>query len=165
MTTLTAELKSKIERRSKRAWRRRRDGSTKSISRISDVTDDELKYRLPYSPDYYGKEKVRVVRGPDGAIEVDPKTKGLIDCLAKSDLEKVKRHGGTVRAYTTTKADAQAGRVGILAKATLAIGQDFVLKSGIELKSRQQCIDSVVPGDRVFSVEFQADGIDNHTLD
>lgn len=68
MPTITPELRSKIERRAKRAWRRRRDGSSKGISRISDVADNELKYRLPYSPDYYGKEKIRVVRHDDGTI-------------------------------------------------------------------------------------------------
>lgn len=145
MTTMTADLISKIERRAKRAWRRRDDGAAKPISRISNVTDTELMYRLPYSPGYYGKEKVRVVRHDDGGVEVDPKTTGLIDCKSKSDLDRLKKHGGEVRAY-------------MLVKAGTTYQSTYVQKSEA-LKSREQCVADVKPGDRVYVVEVDADDL------
>jgi len=154
--TITADLREKIARRSNRAWRRLRDGSPRPVTRISDVTPTELKYRLPYTPDYYGKETVRVVKHKDGTIEVDPKTTGLIDCKAKDDLNKLKKHGDTVRAYIVTKKKAEAGGK------TLKKGKDFNLKTSIDLQSRAQCLSGANPGDRVFVVELHADDIEKH---
>lgn len=155
--TITADLREKIARRSNRAWRRLRDGSPRPVTRISDVTPTELKYRLPYTPDYYGKETVRVVKHKDGTIEVDPKTTGLIDCKAKDDLAKLKKHGGTVRAYIVTMQKAEAGGK------TLKKGKDFNLKSDVELQSRAQCLSGANPGVRVFVVELHVDDIKKAT--
>ena len=150
MTTMTADLKTKIERRAKRAWRRQRDGATKSVSRISNVTDTELMYRVPYTPDYYGKEKIRVVLHNDGTIEVDPKTTGLIDCKSKSDLDRLKKHGGEVRAYMLVKAGTT-----YQFPATYRSNPD----PHPALKSREQCIADVKPGDRVYAVVADVDDL------
>lgn len=159
MTTIPPELRDKIERRARRAWRRHRDGVTRRVTRISDVTDDELKYRLPYTPDYYGKEKVRVVRHKDGTIEVDPKTKGLIDCKLQNDLDRLKKHGDLVRGYITVKADAKLPN----SKKVLKPGAAINTKTARVLKSREQCLSSANPGDRVFVVELHADDIERHS--
>lgn len=154
VTTITPELRSKIERRSNRAWRRLHDGAPKSLSRISDVTKLTLLYRLPYTPDYYGKEKIRVVKHKDGWIEVDPKTTGLIDCKTKDDLDRLEKHGDTVRAYIVTNQDAKSsGKV-------LKIGKGYKTKDNARLQSRAQCLESANPGDRVFVVELHADDIE-----
>lgn len=165
MTTITTELRSKIERRAKRAWRRKRDGATKSISRVSGVTDTELFYRLPYTPDYYGSEKVKVVRHDDGTIEVDPKTKGLITCAGKDDLKKLKKHGDKVRAYIRTDMKGEVGRVGLTGKAKLNEGKDYDSKSAVQFCSKIQCKEAAYPGDRVFVAEFEADDIVTHGSD
>ena len=157
MTTITPDLRAKIERRAKRAWRRKRDGAPRSLSRISDVTERELKYRIPYTPDYYGTEKIRVVKHKDGTIEVNPKTTGLIDCKTKDDLDRLENHGDTVRAYIVTKQDAKA------ASKVLKIGKDYQLKTDdVRSESRAQCLERANPGDRVFVVELHADDITKH---
>jgi len=156
MSTISPELEAKIERRAQRAWRRHSDGAPKPVTRISDITDTELKYRLPYTPDYYGKEKIRVVKHADGRIEVDPKTTGLLDCLQKTDLDKLKKHGDTVRAYVVTKGDAKDGGE------VFKVSKDLDFKFAVSLKSRAQCLESVNPGDRVFVVELHADEIVDH---
>jgi hypothetical protein len=153
MTTISPELEEKIERRAKRAWRRRSGGASKPITRISDVSDTELNYRLPYTPDYYGKEKIRVVKHNDGRIEVDPKTTGLLDCKTLSDFDKLKKHGDLVRAYVVTKKDAKEGGK------VFKVGKDLRLKFDVRTENRVQCLGRVNPGDRVFVVEFYADDI------
>jgi hypothetical protein len=158
MTTITPDLRSKIERRADRAWRRRRDGSPDRIARISAVTDIELQYRLPHS-----QNTVKVVRYPDGTIEVDPKTTGLIDCKVKNDLDKLKKHGDTVRAYALIKRDPTAAKHQLLDKHLRKQGKVFSVKDGIELQSRAQCLSGVNPGDRVFVVEIHADDISQHS--
>jgi hypothetical protein len=109
MVTISPTLQDKIERRAKRAWRRRASGSPKRISRITNVTDDALTYRVPYTPDYYGKESVQVVL-KDGGIVVDPPSTGLFDLLTKADvvLLRTKNHLGRVRAYKYTNKDAES---------------------------------------------------------
>lgn len=166
MTTITPDLREKIERRARRAWRRRRDGAKKThVSRVSDVTDKELKYRLPYTPDYYGKETVRVVRHDDGSIEVDPKTKGLIVCTHKTSLKKLKKHGDKVHAFIRTDQKAEVGRTGLMGKAKLAVGQDFESKSAVQFHAREVSVGAVEPGDRVFMAEFEAEDIVTHGTD
>jgi len=157
MTTITPDLRDKIERRANRAWRRLRDGNKHKIPRISDVSETELFYRVPNSPSYYGSEKIKVIKHADGMIEVDPKTRGLIDCRTKTDLDKLKKHGDTVRAYIVTKQDAKAaGKV-------LKVSKEFKLKSDdVRFESRAQCLERVNPGDRVFVAELHADDITNH---
>jgi hypothetical protein len=147
MTTITAELRTKIERRAKRAWKRRREGSKDPITRVSDVTEMSLKYRLPYSPDYYGAEKVVVILKADGTLEVDPKTTGLIDILLKDDIKLLKKHGGEVRAYMLVKSGT-----------TWGVGSTYQYKSD-PLKSMEQCLDQVVGGDHVYAVEAEADDL------
>ncbi|MGD9726955.1 MAG: hypothetical protein AB7L09_00615 [Nitrospira sp.] len=157
MTTITQELRDKIERRARRAWRAHRDGATRKVSRISDVTDDELYYRLPNTPDYYGKEKVRVIRSQDGTVEVDPKTKGLIDCRVQNDLDRLKKHGDHVRGYVTVR---QNGDV-FSGDQKLKPGKSYKAKT-VRIKSREQCLAEANPGDRVLVVELQADDIQHH---
>ena len=158
MTTITPALRDKIERRARRAWRANRDGSTRQFTRISDVTADELKYRLPNTPDYYGKEKIRVVRLADGTVEVDPKTKGLIDCQLQTDLDRLKKHGGKVKAYVTVR---QNGDV-LDGSQKIKPGGGYKDKT-VKFKSRAQAIDETNPGDRVLVVELRADDIDAHS--
>ncbi len=146
MTTITPDLRARIERRAKRAWRQRRVGASNHISRISDVTDSDLLYRLPYTPDYYGKEKVKVVRHRDGSIEVDPKTTGFIECKSKADLDKLKKHGGEFRAFMVVKG-------GTTYQLTT-----YQQKSD-PLRSREQCLSEVNPGDRVYVVEADANDL------
>lgn len=165
MTTITADLREKIERRAKRAWRRHRDGSAKSISRITGVTDKELYYRLPYTPDYYGNEKIKVVKHDDGTIEVDPKTKGLIKCDTDDELAKLKKHGDETHVYVRTDQSAEVGRAGLAGKLKLKDGKDLESKSAVTFHSRKKSIDSAKPGDRVFKVSVHADDITAHGPD
>jgi hypothetical protein len=123
------------------------------MSRITQVSDTELLYRLPYTPDYYGNEKVKVVKHDDGTIEVDPKTTGLIDCRYKTDLERLKKHGGEVRAYMLAKNGA-----------TWGIQKGYVKKSDL-LRSREQCIEEAKPGDHVYVVEAEMDDVSLGTSD
>jgi len=151
MTTISATLHTKIERRAKRAWRRHEDGSKKKIHRIKDVTNDELKYRLPDTPDYYETEWIRVLQKDDGTIEVDPKTTGLIECKTVDDLKQLKKHGGEVRAY-------------VLTESVMKIGFNNPTK-GVKLKSREQVVKGAKPRDLAYEVELQADDIDYHGSD
>lgn len=108
MVTINEELKKTIERRARRSWKRLREGDARAQHRISDVTPESLKYRVPYTPDYYGSEKVQVVLEGDGLITIDPHTTGDLDMLTRKDvqdLKALKKHKGTVRAYKLTKAD------------------------------------------------------------
>lgn len=162
MTTITAELRTKIERRSKRAWKRRREGSNEAVTRISDVTETSLNYRLPYTPDYYGQERIPVILKPDGTLEIDPKTTGMIDFLTDAVVAKLKKHGGEVRAYALTKADAKAGKTGIFSKGELKVGDGLDLKTGIDLISREAAVARVTGEDRVFVIEMKADDIENY---
>jgi hypothetical protein len=163
MTIITDDLREKIERRSQRAWRRLKNGNTRKISRITGVTETELNYRVPDSPGYYGSEHVRVVKHVDGAIEVDPKTTGLIDCKSKDDLTKLAKHGGTIKAYAVVKKVATAAKNQLLDKHLRKKGKIFTVKDGIELQSRSQSLSGVNPGDRVFVIELHADDIDKHS--
>jgi hypothetical protein len=147
MTTITATLSAKIERRAKRAWRRHHDGNKKKIHRIKDVTDSELMYRLPDTPDYYGSEWVRVIQRADGSIEVDPKTTGLVDCQTKDDLKRLEKHGGEVRAYMLADANK-----------TWGVLKGYCDKSD-PLRSREECIELAKPGDRVYVVETEAEDL------
>ena len=163
MTTITPDLREKIERRSQRAWRRLKNKSTQKMSRITGVTETELKYRLTDSPGYTGSEYVRVVKYVDGTIEVDPKTTGLIDCKLTADLAKLPKHGDLVTAYAVVKREATAAKHQLLAKHLRKQGKIFTVKDGIELQSRSQSLSGVNPGDRVFVIEFHADDIDQHS--
>jgi len=163
MKTITPDLREKIERRSQRAWRRLKNKNTQKMSRITGVTETELKYRLTDSPGYTGSEYVRVVKYVDGTIVVDPKTTGLIDCKAKDDLAKLPKHGDLVRAYAVVKREATAAKYQLLDKHLLKQGKIFTVKDGIELQSRSQSLSGVNPGDRVFVIEFHADDIDQHS--
>jgi len=148
MVMISPELRDKIERRAKRAWKRKREGD-KSYKphRISNVTDDELEYRVPYTPDYYGKEKVRVVKKDDGTIVVDPPTTGLIDLKKKDDVERIKKHAGEIRGYVRVKPKSKA----------LSVGQ--VVTSQYQVKSREQIADEVKGDDRVFVVGSHANDV------
>lgn len=147
MTAISTTLRSKIERRAKRAWRRHRDGNKKKVHRVTDVTDTELMYRLPYTPDYYGAEKIKVVCQDDGTVVIDPKTTGLIDCLNKSDLGRLEKHGDTAKAYLRSTSSL---KVGDQVKSTLLV-------------DRKIAIEEAMPGDRVYVVEFHADDITHHS--
>ena len=160
MTTITPELKTKIERRARRAWNSKSAGASKRVHRVSDVTDTSLNYRLPYTPDYYGSEKVVVLLNPDGSLTVDPKTAGLLDFLFDDDVKRLKKHGDKIRAYALTKADAKAGKTGIFSKGELKVGDVLDLKTGIEIISRASATNKVIGGDRVFVVEVEADDVD-----
>lgn len=153
MTTIAPELRSKIERRAKRAWKRRREGSADQVTRVSDVTDTSLKYRLPYTPDYYGSERIDVILKPDGSLEIDPKTTGLIDVLVNDDIKRLKKHGDRVRAYYVVKS------------AQLKIGDVVDSKPAANLTSRHASVDKVKGGERVFVVELMADQIENYGYD
>jgi len=160
VATITAELKLKIERRARRAWNRRLAGSTKQVHRVSDVTDVTLNYRLPYTPDYYGSEKVVILLNPDGSLTIDPKTTGLIDFLSDDDVKRLKKHGDRIRAYVLTKADAKARKTGIFSKGELKVGDALDLKTGIELISRAAAGNKATAEDRVFAIEVEADDVD-----
>lgn len=165
MTTITPELRSKIERRARRAWKRRLEGSAHSVTRVSDVTDTSLKYRLPYTPDYYGSERIDVILKPDGSLDIDPKTTGLIDVLTNNDIKRLKKHGDSVRAYVLTKSDAKAGKTGLFSKGELKVGDTLDLKSAIDLTSREAAVEKVRGGERVFVVELTADQIESYGYD
>lgn len=150
MTTMTAELRSKIERRARRAWKRRREGAAESVTRVSDVTETSLKYRLPYTPDYYGSERIDVILKPDGSLEIDPKTTGLIDVLTNDDIKRLKKHGDRVKAYYVIK------------DAGLKIGDVVDSKPAADLTSRHAAVDKVKGGERVLVVELLADQIENY---
>lgn len=111
MTTVTPQLQKKIERRARRAWRYRENGDPRRFHRITDVTDDSLRYRPPAPGDYYGKKKLLVQR-EDGAIEIGGRRKGkgtdpMLDCLTKADVLQIEDHDGPVRAYKVTNASGQ----------------------------------------------------------
>ncbi len=145
MVTISSTLRDTIERRSRRAWRRRASGSTRKNHRISGVTDDELQYRVPDSPDYYGKEKVRVVREDDGSIVVDPPTTGLIDLRTKKDIERIKKHAGEIRGYLVVKDDAAIATLG-------------PYSGSIQIKDYEQAIKEIKDEhSRLITVEADAD--------
>ena len=85
MVTISPTLRDKIERRSRRAWRRKADGDPKRrFHRISNIKENSLSYRVPYTPDYYGKEMVEVVIKDDGSVVVDPPTTGMNEARTSS---------------------------------------------------------------------------------
>ena len=117
MVTIDAELRDKITRRSRRAWRYREKGKKKHFPRISDVTDNRLLYRPPTPSNYYGREKVEVVLKDDLTIVVDPPTTGLIDILTKDDIKRIKKHAGEIKAYIVVRDDSAIATVRTVAAA------------------------------------------------
>lgn len=140
MVTISPKLRDIIERRSRRAWRRLASGSSRKNHRISDITDDALMYRVPDSPDYYGKEKVQVVRKDDGTVVVDPPTTGLIDILKRDDLKRINKHAGEIKAYITVKKNAA------IATAGYQVGSQY------QVKSHEQALELVKDKDDVIVV-------------
>jgi hypothetical protein len=117
MPTINPVLRDKIERRSRRAWRSHRRGDDRRFSRITDVTDRTLMYRLPGGPsgsaNWYGDTKV-IVRRKNGEIHIEePPRDPLLTLISKFDLSKLERHNGRVRAFKyTTKEGKSPTRTG-----------------------------------------------------
>lgn len=135
---MTPALKTKIERRARRAFRRFDEGEQARQHRISGVTKDRLEYRVPRS----SRSTVPVVRMGDGTIVVDPPTTGLIDVLVQADIKRLKNHAGEVRAYMLVKGGG----------ANFHVASRYQKKSE-PLRSRAQCVDQIEVGDRVFVIE------------
>lgn len=149
MVTISPTLRDTIERRSRRAWRRRSSGSSRKNHRISDITDDGLLYRVPDSPGYYGTEKVKVVRKEDGTVLVDPPTTGLIDLRKKDDLKRIKKHAGEIRGYLVVKDDA----------AIAVLGPHG---GPVQIKGYEQAIEEFKDEhSRLITVESHANSVDN----
>jgi hypothetical protein len=142
--TITPALKTKIERRARRAFSRFDEGDQSRQHRISSVTKDSLTYRIPRS----SKNTVPVVRRDDGTIVVDPPTTGLIDVLVQADMKRLKKHGGAVRAYMLVKA---GGNI-------YYVASTYQQKSDL-LRSRAECVEHIKSGDRVFVVETNHDDL------
>lgn len=150
MVTISADLREKIERRSRRAWRRRREGDTKrKFHRISSIDEKEILYRVPYTPDYYGQETVRVVLQDDGTVVVDPPTTGLIELKTRGDLERIKKHAGEIKGYVLVTDRA----------IPLVVGKKSSTPCP-DMMSREQCVEQVKRGNKIFVVEAHADDVD-----
>jgi len=142
MVTISPTLQTKIERRARRAFGRHDESDSYRSHRITSITKDALKYRIPRS----GRKTVDVIRKDDGTIVVDPPTTGLIDVLTRDDIKRLKNHEGEVRAYMLVKAG------------TTYAPTTYVQKSE-PLKSRAQCVDQIKVGDHVYVVEVDYDDL------
>jgi hypothetical protein len=124
MKSLDKNLINKIKRRAGRAWDHK-----KKIHRITEVTDTELKYRIPEPGNYYGTQNIVVTRTPKGRIKV-PKVygKSLFDLQIKGDLSKIKGHDDAtiVEAYKLTRANGQGPQYGGI---TYEVGKTYEEKN------------------------------------
>lgn len=167
---ITDRLRSKIERRARRAWAIREEGGTKRIHRITDVTEDTLRYRLRHKPGrgVYTGRKVKVRRLEDGTIQVPAKpdpSDPVLDLRTKYDVNDLEDHYGRVRAYKATKKDGQGWHQGGI---VYKVGESFEVQNactdkkqdcaaGINLASLDWCEEQKPkPDGRVFACEFDA---------
>ena len=109
--TISPTLEGKIERRSRRAFRRFDEEDKARIHRISSVTERSLKYRIPRS----GRKQVEVVRDDNGAILVDPPTTDARDLLKTVDIGKLKNntgklHQGEITGYILVEKVKKVGK-------------------------------------------------------
>lgn len=71
MVNITDDLRQKIERRSRRAWRDRRNNGTRRFHRISNIQANTLSYRIPEPGNYYGSTLMTVTRQESGTITIE----------------------------------------------------------------------------------------------
>jgi len=167
---MTPELEEKIQRRAKRAWRLHRRGKCRRISRISDVTDRTLKYRLPDIDNWYGSSKV-IVRRKKGEVVIETPPRGsMITMNSKYDLSKLDSHNGRVRAFKyTTQEGKSPTRTGDEAL-TYRVGDIVSVKNadksksadcsyGINLASKDWIKDNINGDQRVFACEFEIEDL------
>jgi len=144
MTVMISQtLRTKIERRSQRAFRRFDEGEDRKIHRISGVSKNKLRYRIARrrSP-----RTIDVARDDNGTIVVDPPTTGLVDVLKRTDAEKLNNHAGEVRAYLLADKKKK--------------NKTYKPKKPEGLLSREACVDSVKEGQFVYVVELMGDEVD-----
>jgi len=111
-------------------------------------------------------KKFKVIEELDAAKEFKLTT-GEIDCLKKEDVEKLRKHAGTVRAYKVTKANGQGTVKGGI---TYEVGKDFEVKNAVTDEA-QDCAAGINLADlnwvkkeyigdyRIFACEFKAEDI------
>lgn len=150
MVTISLVLQDKIERRSRRAFRRFDEEDKRRIHRVTGVSTARLKYRISRRC----SQSVEVLR-QEHTIVIDPPTTGLIDVLKKDDIKKLKNstdklHAGEVVAY-------------LLAGTSKKVGKTY--KKPDRLLSRAQCVDQIKVGQRVYVVDLQGADIDSVTYD
>lgn len=145
MVTISPTLRDQIERRARRAWRHR--DNKQKFHRIRKVTEDELEYRVPYSPDYYGSEWVKVVQKDDGTVIVDPPTTGLIDLLLRSDIDRIKKHADIFHAYVRVKPNGKDLTVGLTVVTQYQVMDLETVKQDVKAE------------DRVYRIEAHADAV------
>jgi hypothetical protein len=113
--TISPELEAKIERRARRAWRYSKREPKRQFHRITNVKEKELEYRVPYTPNYYGKKKVKVVLTEADEVVVDPPSTGKRELLKTSDIDLLKNetgklHAGEITGYIVTDKTRTAGK-------------------------------------------------------
>lgn len=172
---ITDDLRAKIERRSRRAWRHHRRGDDQDFSRITDVTERTLLYRIPDGPPssqgWYGKKKLKVSR-KNGEITVEvPPRDALLDLRATSDLWKLKDHCGRVRAYKYTNKEGKSPtyptpeitwKLGaVIEVQNASTDKNSDCDKGINLGTYAWCFPSVTPTNshRLFAVEFEIEDL------
>lgn len=176
MALLTPELREKIERRANRAFRyfdKGLVGTKGHVTRVSDVTADALRYRLPHKAGkgYYSGPKLTVERKPDGTVMiVEPPAPPMIDLLVQADLAKLADHTGRVRAYKVTKSDGSNphqnfGRLDYAVGKTVEIlnantDKGAACGTGIHLGTLEYCKREYKGNKdyRIFAVEFDVQG-------
>lgn len=176
MTVAIADdLRAKIERRSRRAWRHHRRGDDRSFSRITDVTERTLLYRIPdgspHSHGWYGTKKLKVTR-KNGEITVEaPPRDALLDLQTTSDLWKLQQHMGRVRAYKYANEDGKSPTYPV-PEITWKVGTKIEVKNASTNKS-DDCAEGINLGtydwcspqikshnkNRLFAVEFEIEDL------
>jgi hypothetical protein len=166
-TLLDAPLRAKIERRARRAWRYKRRGESRQIHRITQVTNDTLLYRVPEPGDYYGSKKVEVHLEKNGDVRIEePPEDPMLDIKSKTDLARLKKHNGPVRAYKYTDKDGKSPTQPT-GKLNYEIGKTVEVKNastnaaddcaaGVNLASLDWCQSSLHGDSRLFAVEFHS---------
>lgn len=172
---ITEDLRAKIERRSRRAWRHHRRGDDRPLSRITAVTERTLLYRIPdgpsNSPGWYGTKKLKVSR-KNGEITVEaPPRDALLDLRTTSDLWKLKNHVGRVRAYKYSNQEGKSPsyptpnitwKVGAVIEVRGAVtDKSKDCAAGVNLGVYDWCSSSVRPSNknRLFAVEFEIEDL------
>ena len=175
---ITPELESKIIRRSRRAFRYHRKGSSKQFPRITEVKRNSLLYRVPNYPDagpdspsgdWYGTKKIEVLRD-QGEITLNiPPRDPILDLLIKADLSRLKDHDGMVRAYKYTDTDGKSPTQST--QLHYVVGKTIKVTNANE-DSSQGCAAGINLGTldwvasngkadvyRIFAVEFDSDDL------